>query len=82
VKRLLGLLLRITFVTHILRFLNRRAVTILMLHGVAADHSEAGWSPLWPRLTPERLDLVLGHLSRHYQFISLEEAVEVIADHP
>lgn len=78
-RRLLGLLLRITFVTHILRFLNRRKITILMLHGVAADHEDAGWQPLWPRLTPARLDLVLGQLARHYQFMSLDEAVDVIA---
>ena len=78
-RRLLELLFRVTFCTDILRFLNRRKVTILMLHGVAEDRGEAGWSPLWPRMTPQRLDLVLGQLSRHYQFISLDEAVNVIA---
>ena len=78
-RRLLGLLLRITFVTHILRLLNRRKITILMLHGVAAEHDDAGWHPLWPRLTPARLDVVLGQLAQHYQFISLDEAVDVIA---
>lgn len=78
-KRLLGLLLRAAFVAHILRFLNRRKVTVLMLHGVAGEHPDASWHPLWPRLTPERLDLVLGQLARHYQFISLEDAVEIIA---
>lgn len=78
-RRLLGLLLRITFVTHVLRFLNRRKITILMLHGVAAAHEGPGWQPLWPRLTPGRLDTVLGQLARHYSFMSIDEAVEVIA---
>ena len=78
-RRLLGILLRITFVTPVLRFLNRRKITILMLHGVAADREDGGWQPLWPRLTPARLDLVLGQLAQHYQFISLDEAIDVIA---
>ena len=78
-RRLLGFLLRIAFVTPILRFLNRRKITVLMMHGVAADREDDGWQPLWPRLTPARLDLVLGQLARHYRFISLDEAVDVIA---
>lgn len=78
-KRLIGFLLRVMFVTHILRFLNRNKITILMLHGVAREHAEAGWRPLWQRLTPDRLDLVLGQLAQHYRFISLPEAVDIIA---
>lgn len=78
-RRLLGILLRITFVTHILRFLNRRKITILMLHGVAAEHADADWHPLWPRLTPQRLDTVLGQLAEHYEFMSIDAAVDVIS---
>lgn len=78
-KRLIALLLRATFVLHIVRFLNRKKLTILMLHGVAADHAEAGWAPLWPRMTPERLDLVLSQLGRHYRFVSIDDAVDMIA---
>ena len=78
-KRLIALLLRATFVLHIVRFLNRKKVTILMLHGVAGDHAEAGWAPLWPRMTPERLDLVLSQLGRHYRFVSIDDAVDMIA---
>ena len=78
-KRLLALLLRATFVLHAVRFLNRKKVTILMLHGVAGEHADAGWAPLWPRMTPERLDRVLGHFGRHYRFVSLDDAVDMIA---
>jgi peptidoglycan/xylan/chitin deacetylase (PgdA/CDA1 family) len=78
-RRLLGLLLRVTFVTHILRFINRKKVTILMLHGVAGDHPDAGWEPLWPRMSPARLDLVMQQLSEFYQFISLADAVDIVA---
>ena len=51
-KRLVLLLIRISGVVALLRFLNRRKVTILMLHGVAGEHPEAGWAPLWPRTSP------------------------------
>ncbi|MBT8080887.1 MAG: polysaccharide deacetylase family protein [Gammaproteobacteria bacterium] len=78
-KRLIALLLRATFVLHIVRFLNRKKVTILMLHGVAGDHADAGWAPLWPRMTPERLDLVLSQLGRHYRFVSIDDAVDMLA---
>ncbi len=78
-KRLIALLMRATFVLHAVRVLNRKKVTILMLHGVAGDHADAGWAPLWPRMTPERLDRVLDQLARHYTFVSLDEAVEMIA---
>ena len=78
-KRLIALLLRATFVLHAVRFLNRNKVTILMLHGVAGEHEDAGWAPLWPRMTPERLDEVLGQFARHYRFVTLDDAVEMIA---
>ncbi len=77
-KSLIVLLLRATFVLHILRFLNRKKITILMLHGVAGEHPDEAWQPLWPRPTPEDLDRVLGHLSQHYRFISIDDAADII----
>ncbi|MBT8080175.1 MAG: polysaccharide deacetylase family protein [Gammaproteobacteria bacterium] len=78
-KKLLRLIVRCFGLVHILRFLNRRKVTILMLHGVAGDHPEAGWQPLWPRVTPGKLDTVLTQLGRHYEFVSLDDAVEMLS---
>ncbi len=60
------------------RFFNRDKVTILMLHGVAGEHPEAGWQPLWPRLTPADLDRVLAQLAPHYTFVALPDAVAML----
>jgi peptidoglycan/xylan/chitin deacetylase (PgdA/CDA1 family) len=78
-KRLIRQLVRLLGVLHMLRFCNRRKVTILSLHGVAGDHPEAGWQPLWPRVAPEELDSVLGQLGQYYEFVSLDEAVAMIS---
>ena len=78
-KRLIKQLVRICGVAHLLRFLNRRKITILTLHGVAGNHADAGWAPLWPRITPHQLDTVLGQFAKHYEFVSLSEAVAMLS---
>lgn len=78
-KRLIRQLVRLLGVVHLLRFCNRRKITILTLHGVAGSHPDAGWKPLWPRVSPDRLDVVLGQLSKYYEFVSLDEAVAMIS---
>ncbi len=50
-----------------------------MLHGVAGEHPESSWHPLWTRLPAETFDEVLGQLGRYYNFVSLDEAVAIIA---
>jgi peptidoglycan/xylan/chitin deacetylase (PgdA/CDA1 family) len=78
-KRLFLALIWYSGLLHLLLFVNRKKVTILMLHGVAAAHPESKWSPLWPRITPATLDRVLSQLGRYYNFVSLDDAVAMLA---
>lgn len=57
----------------------RDSLPILTLHGVAADHESQVWQPTWGRCEPERLDQILGILSRYYRFIGLDEATDMLA---
>ncbi len=77
-KRLLKFLMRIFCVTHVMRYLNRNKVTILMLHGVAGEHKDAAWRPLWARLNTEVLDQNLQEFAKYYNFVSLPDAVDMV----
>lgn len=57
----------------------RNKVTILMLHGVIDPAVPSAWKPLRPQLTTEQLSQALSVLSQYYQFISLPDAVEMLA---
>ena len=61
------------------RFVHRGCVGVLMIHGVMEDDGRQEWVPLRPRLSPQELDRYLGHLSCWYRFISVDEAVEMLA---
>jgi peptidoglycan/xylan/chitin deacetylase (PgdA/CDA1 family) len=68
------------FVFHISKRVRcRRYVSILMVHGVTDDDINADWVPLRPRLGIRRLEDYLLMLSRHYQFVSLHDAVDMIS---
>lgn len=75
------LLLRLVFVTglwHLWRFAHRRAVIVLTVHGVMRHTGGEAWHPLRERLEPERLDACLLALKRHYHFVTLDAAVEML----
>jgi peptidoglycan/xylan/chitin deacetylase (PgdA/CDA1 family) len=78
-KRLLRFLVYASGFLALWRYLHRKQITILMLHGVAGPHPDAPWQPLWERLPRTKLDELLGVLGRWYRFLSLDEAVEIIA---
>jgi peptidoglycan/xylan/chitin deacetylase (PgdA/CDA1 family) len=63
------------------RFRHRRSIPILMFHGVmdAEGAQSPGWAPLRRRLSRRRLEECLATLSRHYRFVGLSEAVEMLA---
>lgn len=50
-----------------------------MLHGVIDPAVPSAWKPLRPQLTTEQLSQALSVLSQYYQFISLPDAVEMLA---
>jgi len=67
------------FVFHMSKRVRRgRYLSILMVHGVTDDSIDAEWVPLRPRLGIQCLEQYLVMLSRHYQFVSLHEAVEMV----
>jgi peptidoglycan/xylan/chitin deacetylase (PgdA/CDA1 family) len=77
-KILLSFLSNIGFLTF-LHYRNRHKICVLMLHGVMEAHSKISWNPLRNQLPPHELKRVLGILSTCYQFITVEQAVEMLA---
>ncbi|MGE4092149.1 MAG: polysaccharide deacetylase family protein [Candidatus Binatia bacterium] len=67
-----------TGVLSLWRLCHRRAVTILMLHGVMDADPPTRWAPLRPQLSRRSFDCILGVLSKYYQFVSLEEAIAML----
>lgn len=60
-------------------YLNRKRIVILTLHGVMDAEAGMTWVPLRPQLPRKRLDFLLKVLAKWYRFVSLEEAVEMLA---
>ena len=78
--RRLGLsLLRWTGLMRLWRFRHRHHVIILYTHGVVDSRPAQAWVPLRSQLALDRLDAALRRLARHYRFISLDDAVEMLA---
>jgi peptidoglycan/xylan/chitin deacetylase (PgdA/CDA1 family) len=61
------------------RWLRRHRIVILTAHGVMDAEDDPPWVPLRPQLSRRRLDDCLRILSRYYRFVSLEEAVAMLA---
>ena len=72
-------LLRLLGVLRYRRRKNRLAVTILGFHGVMDSSVRAGWKPLREHLQLTTFRRYLQTLQRHYEFISLDRAAEVLA---
>ncbi len=49
-----------------------------MLHGVAGKYDRSSWEPLWSRLDPVVLDENLQEFAKHYSFVSLADAVDML----
>jgi len=80
-RRLRSLLLRILVGIGVLdawRNARRNDVVILMLHGTADPDCPSSWVPLRSQHAPEDIDWALRVLSRHYRFVSLDDAVEML----
>lgn len=50
-----------------------------MLHGVMEENYKASWTPLRPQLTPGELKRTLTLLSKNYQFVTIEQAVDMLS---
>jgi peptidoglycan/xylan/chitin deacetylase (PgdA/CDA1 family) len=60
------------------RYLHRKSVILLMLHGTADPGRPSAWRPLRPQISPEYLDWCLGEIGKFYSFISLEDAIGIL----
>jgi len=61
------------------RYLHRDHVIVLMIHGTMDGDTPSTWRPLRDRLSPKHLDKVLRVLAPRYRFVSLDEAVAIVA---
>jgi len=62
----------------LLRLLDRNAVSILMLHGIMDLDKAKEWIPLRTPFDCRQLEASLKILSKFFQFISLDEAVDML----
>jgi peptidoglycan/xylan/chitin deacetylase (PgdA/CDA1 family) len=62
----------------LMRRQRRQTVGVLMFHGVA-DGAGSAWKPLRERTSVAALERCLAVLGRHYRFVSLEDAVAMLA---
>ncbi|XOV86652.1 MAG: polysaccharide deacetylase family protein [Pseudomonadota bacterium] len=76
--QLLGLAAR-SGLLHAMLNRHRETIPVITIHGVADEAADDLWRPTWQRCSTDRLDAVMSVLSRHYQFISLDEMVEMLA---
>ena len=63
----------------VVRFFERKKITIFMLHGVMSSEYQKDWVPLRNHISPANLDATLAILKKNYHFISLEDAVEMLS---
>ena len=49
-----------------------------MLHGVMAKNEKVSWEPLRPQLSPSELQRVLQILARYYQFITVDQCIDML----
>ena len=73
------LFLRLLGVATLWRWLNRKKITILVIHGVMSAELNSRWVPLRWQLDPRVLERCLRTLKRHYTFVSADEAVDIIS---
>jgi peptidoglycan/xylan/chitin deacetylase (PgdA/CDA1 family) len=78
-RRAIGWVLRWVGALWTWRFLHRHDLIILTVHGVMDAHTRTVWTPLRPQLPRQRLAECLRVLSCHYRFVSLTDAVDMLA---
>jgi peptidoglycan/xylan/chitin deacetylase (PgdA/CDA1 family) len=78
-RRVFWELLRWAGVLWAWRFYHRHRIPILMMHGVMDTEQATAWVPLRPQLSRRALDHTLSVLARYYRFVSLDEAVAMLA---
>ena len=62
----------------LMRRMNTDVVRVLTIHGVSSPTSSDLWVPLRLQLEVSRFDMLLRELTKKYQFITMDTAVEVL----
>lgn len=78
-KKLIVFFMQYTGIISVFQFINRNQIVILMIHGVMDERDNHSWKPLRPQLSRNKLEEYLRVLSKRYRFISLADAVEMLA---
>jgi len=78
IRQLILVFLRWLGVIRIYQFVHRNEIVILMIHGVMDEVNDQAWIPLRPQLSRKKLDDYLRFLSKRYNFMSLEDAVDML----
>lgn len=60
------------------RAMKRNEIIVLCLHGIMDDGVQTKWKPLRAQYPRENLDTALRTLKKHYTFISLDDAAEML----
>jgi peptidoglycan/xylan/chitin deacetylase (PgdA/CDA1 family) len=60
------------------RSMKRNEIIVLCLHGVMDEGVKTKWTPLRPQYPRATLDTAIRTLKQHYNFVSLDEAVEML----
>lgn len=61
------------------RYLHRREITILTVHGVMDEGIDTQWVPMRKQLSRKQLDRTLGLLSKKYTLLSMDQASDILA---
>lgn len=78
-SRLLQKIITATGLLRLWRFVMRKRVVILYLHGVMDDEVDSSWSPLRRQYSRQQLRQALRLLSKSYNFVSIDTARKMLA---
>jgi len=78
IKRILLFMAGIFGILHLLRYINRNKIVIFMLHGIVED-KEYSWETIRKQCSLGRFENVLKVLRRYFEFISMEDAVQMLS---
>lgn len=79
IQSLISSLCYLVGIFQVFKLINRKTLTILMLHGVMDQDAPSEWVPLRPQLPRRQLKMTLETLSKFGTFVSLEYAVNMLA---
>jgi len=58
--------------------MHRKSIVIVMLHGVLDSRKEYSWKPRWDRHDIHQVEAALKIISKHYTFISMDQAYKIL----